>query len=257
MPDNYKISACVVTYNNSSCVKTAVSSVVENTKKKELCMFVCDNCSTDNTLDTLKDIDSLNLIKLDKNVGFGKAHNAVLGKIDSKYHAVINPDIRVDYDVLSDLADYLDEHPDAVMVTPKILNDDKSEQHLPKRTPTFKYVFLGRLGSVIKPLAKYREIYTRSNEQITEPCEIDFCTGCFFLIRTEVFKKLNGFDDNFFMYFEDADLARRAKQYGKVMFIPNHTVTHLWERASAKSIKYLFIHLISYFKYMLKWRRSK
>lgn len=257
MQDNYKISACVVTYNNSSYAKQAVESVVTHTKMQELCMFVCDNNSTDNTLDTLKNISGVNLIKLPKNLGFGKAHNAVLEKIDSKYHAVINPDIRIDSDVLSELARFLDQNPDAVMVTPKILNDDGTEQHLPKKTPSFKYVFLGRLSSIFSFFKKYREEYTKSKENLTSPTEIDFCTGCFFLIRTDVFKKLGGFDDNFFMYFEDADLARRAKQFGKVMFIPNYHVTHLWERASSKSIKYLFIHLVSYFKYMSKWRRVK
>ncbi|MBQ7045479.1 MAG: glycosyltransferase family 2 protein [Clostridia bacterium] len=257
MQDNYKISACVVTYNNSSCAKVAVESVVQHTKSKELCMYVCDNNSTDNTLKTLKEIDGVSVIKLPDNLGFGKAHNAVLDKIDSKYHAVINPDIRIDSDVLSSLAEYLDNNPDVVMVTPKILNDDGTVQHLPKKTPSFKYVFLGRLGSMFGCLKKYREEYTRSNEQLTAPTEVDFCTGCFFLIRTDVFKKLGGFDDNFFMYFEDADLARRAKQFGKVMFVPEFSVTHLWERASSKSIKYLFIHLISYFKYMHKWRRHE
>ena len=256
MSEKTTVSACVVTYNNQDCAKTAVETVVLNTKNTALSMYVCDNNSTDRTIDSLKDIENVNIIRLPKNQGFGKAHNVVLDKIDSKYHAVINPDIIINSDVISAIAEFMDENTDVVMATPKILNADGSEQHLPKLTPSFKYVLLGRLGAVFKPFKKYRDFYTKSNEHITKPYEVDFCTGCFFVIRTDVFKKLGGFDDRFFMYFEDADITRRAKQYGKTVFLPQFSVTHMWERASAKKLKYLIIHLTSYFKYMIKWRKQ-
>ena len=66
MQDDYKISACVVTYNNSSCASIAVESIVKHTKQKELCMYVCDNNSTDNTLDTIKNIDGVKIMNLPK-----------------------------------------------------------------------------------------------------------------------------------------------------------------------------------------------
>ncbi|MEG1886813.1 MAG: glycosyltransferase family 2 protein, partial [Oscillospiraceae bacterium] len=69
------------------------------------------------------------------------------------------------------------------------------------------------------------------------------------IIRTEVFKMLNCFDERFFMYMEDADLSRRASKFGKIVFLPQYTVTHLWERTSSKSLKYLLIHLVSSIKY--------
>ena len=87
------------------------------------------------------------------------------------------------------------------------------------------------------------------------PTEIDFCTGCFSVIRTEVFKKLGGFDENFFMYFEDADLTLRAKEYGKTVFLPQLCAIHLWERSSAKSLKYMMIHIASMFKFFRKYKK--
>ena len=56
------------------------------------------------------------------------------------------------------------------------------------------------------------------------------------------------------MYLEDADLALKAKSKGKVMILPQFCVTHAWERESSKSLKYLFIHIISCFKFLFKWR---
>lgn len=90
-----------------------------------------------------------------------------------------------------------------------------------------------------------------------EPTEIEFATGCFMMVRTELFKKINGFDEIFFMYFEDADLSKRVRQYGKIVFYPDTFVVHLWNRASAKKIKFLFIHISSMIKYFCKWKFSR
>ena len=76
-------------------------------------------------------------------------------------------------------------------------------------------------------------------------CESDYQTA---------FKELGGFDERYFMYLEDADLALKSKSKGKVMMLPQFEVTHAWERESSKSFKYLFIHIISSFKFLLKWR---
>lgn len=167
-----------------------------------------------------------------------------------KYHAVINPDIEIKTDVLKELTKVLEENSDIVMITPKILNTDGSEQFLPKRTPTFKYSFLGRISK------KIREEYTRANENLKTLTDIDFCTGCFFVIKSEIFKKIGGFDERFFLYMEDADITRRAKKYGRVVFCPFVSVTHSWERASAKSIKAILMHITSFCKYIFKWRKS-
>ena len=149
---------------------------------------------------------------------------------------------------MSDMVDFFEANPDVVMAMPKILNNDGTEQKLPKERPTFKRLFLGRLSNNI------RSEYVWAEKDITEPCEINFCTGCFFCIRTDVFKKVLGFDKRYFMYLEDADLALKAKSKGKVMMLPQFSVNHAWERESSKSLKYLLIHIISSFKFLLKWR---
>ena len=75
-------------------------------------------------------------------------------------------------------------------------------------------------------------------------------------IRSDVFKALGGFDERFFMYLEDADLTLRAQKFGRTVIAPQFCVTHLWDRSSAKSIKYLFIHLSSAFKFLIKQKRK-
>ena len=248
MSDSILVSASVVTYNDVDRAPYTVSSVVENTKKYPLKLYVIDNASTDGTADFIEKSGQAVVIKNDKNLGFGAAHNIVLNQELGKYHFVVNPDITLNNDVLSDMVDYFESNPDVVMAMPKILNSDGTEQKLPKERPTFKRLFLGRLSD------KIRSEYVWADKDIIEPCEIIFCTGCFFCIRTDVFKKLAGFDERYFMYLEDVDLALKSKSKGKVMMLPQFSVIHAWERDSAKSLKYLFIHIISCFKFLFKWR---
>ena len=242
------ISASIVTYNDIKRAPLTVKSVVGNTKKYPLKLYVIDNASSDGTADLIEKSGSATVIRQSKNLGFGAAHNKVLDQKLGKYHFVINPDITVDDDVLSDMVDYFESNPDVVMAMPKILNTDGTEQKLPKEKPTFKRLYLGRFSD------KVRAQYVWADKQITEPTEIKFCTGCFFCIRTDAFKELGGFDKRYFMYLEDADLALKATSKGKVMMLPQFSITHAWERESAKSIKYLLIHVISSFKFLFKWR---
>ncbi len=244
MKDNARISVSIVTYNDWGRVENTVETLLKFSSEP-LQIYVIDNASADGTPEKITErFPAVDVIKNSENMGFGKAHNAVIGKLESEYHIVSNPDIVLNDDAVAKLADYLDKTPDTVMVAPKILSQDGSEQHLPKRKPRIKYLLAGRL-----PLKKIRAEYTRENEHLSSPTEIEFCSGCFFMIRTEAFKKLGGFDDRFFMYMEDADISDRARQLGKIIYYPDAAVTHIWERSSSKSLKYLFIHICSAFKY--------
>lgn len=242
------VSVSVVTYNDIGRAPDTVDSVVKNTKRYPIKLYVIDNNSTDGTADLIEKSGQAVVVRNSKNFGFGAAHNVVLGQKLGKYHFVINPDITLHSDVISDMVDYFENNPDVVMAMPKILNTDGTEQKLPKERPTFKRLFFGRLSN------KIRSEYVWADKDITQPCEIKFCTGCFFCIRTDIFKKLLGFDERYFMYLEDADLALKAKSKGKVMILPQFCVTHVWERDSSKSLKYLFIHIVSCFKFLFKWR---
>lgn len=238
------ISAAIVTYNDQERVKKACASIIENTKKYPLNLTVVDNASADGSIKSAQDCGA-KVISLDKNIGFGAAHNKLLQTKMGKYHFVINPDIFIDSDVLSSLVDFMEENTDVVMVMPKILNPDGTEQKLPKEKPTFKRLFLGRLSR------KIRNEYIWADKQIDSVVDVDFCTGCFFCIRSEVFKKLGGFDERYFMYLEDVDLTLRAKKLGRVVMQPGVSVIHEWERQSAKSLRYLLIHICSCIKFLL------
>lgn len=100
---------------------------------------------------------------------------------------------------------------------------------------------------------KTEEHYLMLDEDLTVAREIDFCTGCFFVIRPEAFRQMGGFDEGYFMYVEDADLTRKAQSCGKVYFTPCTHVYHAWNRSPNKSLKPFLMQISSMLRYWRKW----
>lgn len=250
-----KISICIVTYNNENNILSVLECIYKYSENFIVETFVVDENSSDRTVDLIKNnFPQVNLIVLPQNKGFGYGHNQVLDRLDSDFHVILNPDITFNSNIFDGLSKYLQDNPNVSIVSPIILNVDGSVQDLPRRIPKIKYLISGRLERFGGLFKIWRDEYTCRGKIFKEPTEVDFCSGCFIMIRTEIFKKLRGFDERFFMYFEDADLTRRAKAYGKTILNPDFFATHVWERTSSKKLKYLYIHIASMVKYFKKWR---
>ncbi|MGI5848676.1 MAG: glycosyltransferase family 2 protein [Christensenellales bacterium] len=252
---DYTVSISVVTYNSEEYIGKMLDSISNHVHSVKYKIFVIDNCSTDGTADIVKRRnDNIVLIRNDHNLGFGKGHNQVLEMIDSKYHVCINPDIYIETDVIGSMCEYLDQHSDIGILTPKVLYPNGDLQILPKKDPKFIYLVSRRIG--FSTLKKYREKYEMLEMGVDNAYDIEFATGCFMFMRTDLLKKAGGFDERFFLYFEDADLARSIRKFARAEYNPQFTVYHYWERAGAKKAKYFIIQIASMFKYLTKWRKS-
>ena len=246
-----QVSAGIVTYNNVSEIISCLNSLIETTKGMNVEIYVLDNHSSDNTVSViLKYFPRVHLIESSENLGFGRGHNEILKRISSEFHMVVNPDIQFTPEVVSKLTAFMCRYPEVGIVTPKIRNADGSEQFLPKRDPKFSYVILSKF----RPFYFFRDEYTRADEVFNRPTRILSSTGCFFMIRTDMFRKVNGFDEQFFMYFEDADLSRRVRKKSVIVFYPNAFVYHAWKRDNTRSFRGIKIFLISMLKYFWKWK---
>lgn len=188
-----------------------------------------------------------------KNVGYGRGNNAVLPELSSKYHVICNPDVTFDPDLLGRMMDYMETHPDCAILTPRVKNPDGTEQHLPKLTPTVRYLLGGFFEDVPGPFKRWRTEYTMRDKEIHVPVHVDFATGCFMLIRTGVLHQLKGFDERFFLYHEDSDLSRRALRIGSIIYHPDFVVTHHWKRASKGDLLNTLRHIRSTIQYFNKW----
>ncbi|MFI3206199.1 MAG: glycosyltransferase family 2 protein [Clostridia bacterium] len=253
MINNIKLSACIVTYNCADKIEQTVKSVVDKSQNLNLKLYISDNNSTDNTLEIIREnFPTVTILENGGNKGFGWGHNKVLDIIDSEYHFVINPDILVKDDTFETIINYLEKEKSVNLLCPKIMSPDGNEQMLALSNPKVKYL-ISRYFNIKKD---WQEEYTKANERDKNIIDIQFCTGCFMAIRTKVFKELGGFDERFFMYFEDADLTRRVNLKSRAVMLRETEVIHLWERAHTGSLKYFKIIIVSMFKYFRKWRKK-
>lgn len=248
-----KLSGGIVTYNNADTIEACIASILLHTTDCDFTLYVADNASTDNTISIIREkFPEVVLIPLPENRGFGAGHNQILRRVQSDFHVVINPDILLKENTILALAGYMASEgaKNVGLITPRILNKDDTEQHLPKYCPTVRYCYISKL-----PGFHYlRDRYTKKAEKLDVPTEIEFCTGCFFGVRTKDFKRLGGFNKSFFMYCEDSDLSRRVREEGKtILFFPETAVYHDWHRANTRSIKGIWQFTKSLCTYFKRW----
>lgn len=247
------VTGSIVTYNNMSTIDATLKTLFEFTKDIDFKLYVVDNNSTDGTVEHIKtNYPQVKMIALDKNVGFGAGHNEAIKVIDSDYHAVINPDIILIENSIKKMVEYLESNKDIGLLSPKICFPNGKEQILGKKVPHLKYIFASRLRG--EEPGKLLKEYAMLDRDLTKPTEIENATGCFMMFRTSVLKKIGGFDERYFMYFEDADITREAKKLSRVVYYPDAVVSHVWNRDSKHNYKLLAIHIHSMLKYYLKWK---
>ena len=247
-----QISACIVTYNNAGEVEKTIASLLEHTQGADLRLFVADNASSDGTPARIaRQFPQVTLL-CGPNDGFGAGHNRVLGRLESEYHFIINPDILIQSDVLTQMALYLHEHPEVGLVSPHVCFPDGTTQVLGKRIPTLRAILSRNLPG--HPFAKHAAAYEMRDVDLSRPTPIQFATGCFMGIRTSLFEQIGGFDTRYFLYFEDADLTREVNQISTAVYLPDVTVIHAWGRAHRRSIKALWRTCRSMFQYFHKWK---
>lgn len=248
------VSACLVLYHNGPEINDALRCL--QNADVEVAVYLADNSPEDMTADKLQwSFPGITVLSQSGNIGFGRANNAVLPYLQSKYHLMMNPDVTFDPTLLRRMITYMESHPNIAILTPKVLNEDGSEQFLPKKRISVHYLLGGlleRFGGIFR---RWREDFTMADMDIRAPIPVEFATGCFLLIRTDVFRTLQGFDPRFFLYQEDSDLSRRVldRRLGSIVYHPDMCVTHRWARENTRTLKGRLRHIRSTVKYFLKW----
>lgn len=246
------ISITIVAFNDEEDVRNAVCSIIEHTAvaitKK---IYIVDNSTQENGLKTFAEqYLEVSYRKPDENIGFGAGHNYVLSELESKYHAIVNPDIILKEDSLRILMEFM-EQGEYGMSVPKMIDEHGEFQTVYRRELT---LFDMGIRMFLSSHYKKRQAYhTMGEMDYSSPFQVPFAQGSFLVIRTELFKRLRGFDTRYFMYMEDADLCRQVNQCSSVYYCPYTTVIHKWERASYKNGKLRRIHIASMFRYFCKW----
>lgn len=174
--------------------------------------------------------------------GFAANHNAAFQHCDSPYFCVANPDIRLINDPFPELIACMDD-PEVGLVAPRVIdpagNWEDSARYFP--TPANLTAKLLHLDEGRYPVVG------------EAPKAVDWVAGMFMLFRADAFRDVGGFDDGFFLYYEDVDVCARLWKAGwKVMLHPGASVIHAAQRASRKNPRYMAWHLSSMARYFAK-----
>ena len=262
-----ELSACIVVYNGCDEALRAAQTVLQYTRRHPLTLYLVDNASPDGSgarLEAAVRSGALSTLPGQRvevrcrkeNGGFGTGHNTILPELTSDYHFILNPDIQLTADTLSDLADWMAAHPDAVMARPGLCFPDGRTQHLPLRRCALRPMVYRQLP-FLKFWEKYNRAYLMEGEDLSAPVEIEFCTGSFSAVRTAEFKAVGGFDEHYFMYVEDADLTQKVLQKGTVWLAPQFSAIHAWHRAPMRDAGKFKMQLVSMGRYFKKWGCGK
>ncbi len=215
-------SLIIVSFNTKEILKNALSSIFAYCPREMFEVIVIDNNSGDGSAEMLNNLfgDKIKLIINKHNAGFGAANNLGAKIARGEYLFFLNSDIIAKEDILSGLAKIFESRPEIGILAPRLILPDGSEQKFASGNfPSLADLILGKIK---KDAAEKKYI------------KIDWVSGAALAIRKNLFDQAGGFDENFFMYFEDIDLCKRVKDISyQVAVLPSITVVHL----GGKSLK--------------------
>ncbi|MBD3360449.1 glycosyltransferase [Candidatus Peregrinibacteria bacterium] len=262
-----KLTITIVNYNQKYFPRLCVEALKKSKTDFEFEVIVCDNNSSDESLDYLEkaaEKSDIILVEPGKNLGYGAGHNYAARKAKGKYILILNTDITVEPDTLQKLVDYLEENKSVGIAGPKLMYHNGEVQQSCRRHFKFFDLFIKR--SFLKriwPFSRRYKNYIMGDFNHESTQEVDLITGAFMITPKEVFDLVRGFDERYFLFMEDFDLCRKVQEEGyKVIYYPEAVATHYHKRLSEGSFyklifnKISWYHLASALKYHWKWRRK-
>jgi len=241
------VSIIIVNYNTISLLVNTVDSVFEKTEGVEYEIIVVDNNSSDNSKNILAEKYGYKItyIALSENIGFGRANNEGAKIAKGKNLFFLNPDTILLNNAVKILSDFLDSNPRVGCCGGNLFDADGRSTHSFARffTPSIFEIF----DVLFKNLPK-KIIYRRNIEfnYTNKPLKVCYITGADLMIRSNIFNKLNGFDPDFFMYYEEVELEYRIRKSGCYIFnVPYAKIIHLEGKSFQNDYKKIDIFFIS------------
>ncbi|MGC6768420.1 glycosyltransferase family 2 protein [Enterococcus sp. LJL128] len=252
-----KITLSIVTHNSRHIFDVLNDLKRELGEDSSYEIHIFDNASEETYLSRLKDYEPfITIHSCDENKGFGFGHNRIFQLVDTKYGIIFNPDVLVKKAVLDKLIERIQEDSQLAAVCPKVLNEDGTTQYLVRqKLDVFDYMLRFIPFNFVKKLFDKRLSFYECRDLPDDRTSfIKMGSGCFMVIDVEKYREIQGFDERFFMYFEDNDLCLRFGQKGyKILYTPLETVVHLYEKGAHRSRALFKIFMQSMGKFFNKW----
>lgn len=218
-----EVAIVILNYNGVDFLRQFLPTVISHSQGAQI--IVADNCSTDNSIQTLNlEFPDLAIIQIEKNLGYAGGYNTALSQVVADYYILLNSDVEVTQNWLEPMIAFLDKNEQYAAVQPKILDFNRKDH--------FEYAgaaggFLDKWGYPYCRGRVFDEI-EKDFGQHDQIMDIFWCSGACMVIRSKNFHSAGGFDNDFFAHMEEIDLCWRLKNQGhQLACIPQSTVYHV------------------------------
>lgn len=259
-----RLSIIILNYQARGLLKSCLKSIQNARLRLAYEIIVVDNNSGDGSLEMVRQtFPAVRTIAAAVNGGCATGNNLGLLAARGEYALILNPDTTVFPNSIEELVVFLDEHPDAALVGPKLVHPDRSTQLSCFRfpdplIPILRRTPLGRFDFAQRSLRRYlMKDWDHGSTQA-----VDWVLGACMLVRTRAIEEVGLMDERFFLYFEDVDWCRRFQAHGfRVYYCPTATLVHYHQRLSAENpgLRGIFsattrTHILSGLLYFMKYR---
>lgn len=231
-----RVTVAIVTYQSKAELSGCLDSLLASDMRAKV--VIIDNGSTDGTLQIAETYERRHadvvVVRSGANIGLAAGNNLVKPHLVGDYVMMLNPDTLVAADTLSKLVKMLDEDPRVGVVGPKCLYDDGRPHTNYHRGWGLGHLFVWR----VVPYSIVRYLYDRLATYRER--QVRFVSGACLLMRSDLFRRVDGYDPNYFLTVEDVcDLCDRVRDLGyKILFTPRTSIVHFCGRSGA-SVPYL------------------
>lgn len=233
-----EIHVIIVNFRTPDLTIRCVESILSNNIVTRENIIVIDNASGDDSVAQIRAaLPEINVKVSTDNGGFGAGVNLGAESVSAKYLLVLNPDTYFEQDSVTPVLKRMDDDPDIGIASLDLINPDGTRQYGARRF----YSLLDIAARRVKWLGGLMQRRIRNHLMIAEtergdPFEAEWVMGTGIIIRSDVFKQLDGLDQRYFLYMEDVDLCARVWTSGsKVVYFPGFPLVHDHQRQSAAS----------------------
>jgi len=230
------VTAVIVSYNTKDYLRRCIECLMASDIAQEIKITVVDNASSDGSAEMVAaEFPQAELICPGENLGFGRANNLALKKLDTPYALLINSDAFVREDTVRLLLEHMEDSPRCAICGPRALNADGSLQYSCRTFPGIGISLLHGFVGKLFPNNPASRSYLMKDHDHTLSFGVDWVSGLCMMIRKEAAQQLGGFDERYFFYVEDVDLCRRAHRLGwQVDFVGRAVLTHLIDASGGR-----------------------
>ena len=251
------VSIIIVNYNTRDLLHDCIQSIHDVTAEISYEVIVVDNASDDGSLEMVKNRHpDVKVLESRKNLGFGRGNNWGMRQATGKYCLLLNPDSRLVNNAVKIMFDFMENAENCEI---GVCGANLCDVSLKPAVSFGRFPTLGSMILYSLPLSqRFRNDEGLVMDEGREPFAVDFVTGADFFVRRELIDSTGGFDEKYFAYYEETDLAYRLSQEGhQSVIVPSARIIHLEGKSFNNALKRKKIMYESSLYYLSKYDECK